>query len=158
MAGMNSLSSLLDQLGVGRPLPDGSIWTRARFAKALGLSPSELGVKRAGRRVQQDLALACVWALILDELRTPDGWEVAPRVRALALAIVAARRRARGEEVPDLLELPARLVTWGICPSVESAGVVAEHLMTVAQDRMVEAMIVRGWEGARNVAVEVVNA
>lgn len=157
MAGMNTLSSLLDQLGVGRPLPDGSVWTRARFAKALGISAAALGPKRAARRVQQDLALACVWALTLTALREPDGWHVHPTIRALALAIVAARRRARGEDVPDLLELPARLVEWGICPSVESAGVVTEHLLTVAQDRLVEAVIVRGWDGVMAVVREVLS-
>lgn len=152
------LPHLLDALGVGRPLPSGERWTLAAFADGIGVPYVDLTESRAGQPRQERLALACVWALILGEFRTPDGWEVAPRVRALALAIVAARRRARGEEVPDLLELPARLVTWGICPSVESAGVVAEHLMTVAQDRMVEARIVRGWDGVRDVAVEVVNA
>lgn len=143
---MSSLPLLLDQVGVGRPLPDGSTWTRAAFARAIGYTPSDLSPFRARTRRQEDLRLALRWALIAPE-REPDGWEEHDGIRDLTCSILLARRRVRGEG--DLEELAARLVTWGDCPSDVSAAVVAEQLVTTEGARLRAALARGGWEAVR---------
>lgn len=146
MGGMSSLPLLLDQIGVGRPLPDGSTWTRKDFALAIGYTPSDLSPFRAGTRRQEDLRLALRWALIAPE-REPDGWSEHDGIRDLTLSILLARRRVRGEG--DLEGLAAHLVTWGDCPSEVSGAAVAEQILAKEGERLRVALARGGWAAVR---------
>lgn len=149
---MTTLSQLLDAIGVGRPLPDGSPWTRAAFCLATGIEAHDLSPSRYGSPRQERIALALTWALALIDGRTPDGWDVAQETRTLTLSILRARARARAEMIA-LSELPYRILRWRICPSRTSAEVLAE--LAAADPRVQLAALVGGWAGVERAVREV---
>lgn len=151
---MTTLPLLLDSFGVGRPLPDGTIWTRAAFCRSLGIAPQILNPGRRDARAQQDLALALRWAMILPE-REPDGWADHAEIRGRALDLLIVRRLARGER--SMIDLPTLLIEWRICPSLVSASAVAEQLMEKAGDVLALAYARGGIEGLRAQVWEVIH-
>lgn len=154
MAGMiqtpNTLPLLLDALGVGRPGPTGRRWSQASFAASVGLEAHALTPSRAGCRAQEDVRLACAWALSCLSGAIPVGWATAHEIRGLTLRILTARAAWRGD-VASLDDLPAQLVEWGI-PAAER---VAEILMHEHGERLAEALLILGWDGVRDVVREV---
>lgn len=146
-----TFSHLLDSLGVGRPLPDGSIWTRDRFSRDIGCSPSDLVPSRSLSPRQDRIALACAWALVLVEGRLPDGWHASADLRDLALRVAVARERARGV-VGRLDQLGAMLTAWGI-----GGEALALDLLEQVGERLQAALEVQGWAGVCVVVREVVD-
>ena len=148
----SNLSHLLDAIGVGRPLPDGTTWTRRAFTDAIGKSPGILAASRTERRGDA-LPIALAWVSALDQGRVPDGWHVATDTRDLALRILAARTAARGETA-RLEQLGARLVEWGITTSGEALAV---ELLERCGLRLQAALEVQGWAGVLVVVREVLS-